>query len=127
MAPAYRTVFAVAAVALLSSGCVVAIKDGPSSYNASSTGWQARQDLNRRVIPTLPLGTPVAEVIDRLGQPDFTEAFNDADNEFRALFYRTHHVKGDGRTTRDETTPLVFRDGVLHGLGDDYYRRLMGR
>jgi hypothetical protein len=34
------------------------------------------------------------------------------------LLYRTRLVREDGRTTRDETTPLVFVDGELVGWGE---------
>ena len=31
---------------------------------------------------------------------------------------RTHRTHSDGDTTRDETTPLVFEDGKLVGIGE---------
>ncbi|MCA1799537.1 MAG: DUF3192 domain-containing protein [Xanthomonadaceae bacterium] len=105
------------------SGCVIVI-DG--AKEGSSVGWQTRQTLNRSVIPSLALGTSFDEVTRELGEPEFTEAFSTDEGEYRALFYRTHRWKGDGITTREETTPVVFRDGALAGVGDDYYRRLTG-
>lgn len=106
------------------SGCVIVAGDSASRY---SSGWQEREALNRSVIPTLALGTPFEEVKRELGEPEFTEAFSTDDGEYRALFYRTHRWKGDGITTREETTPVVFRNGALAGIGNDYYARLSGR
>jgi hypothetical protein len=40
------------------------------------------------------------------------------------LFYRTQRKHSDGETTRDETTPLVFRDNRLIGWGDGVYNDL---
>lgn len=37
----------------------------------------------------------------------------------RVLFFRTQHRHSDGETSRDETTPLVFRNDTLIGWGDD--------
>ena len=43
---------------------------------------------------------------------------------YEVLFFRTHRTHSDGETTKDECTPLVFRDGVLIGFGDKAYRQL---
>jgi hypothetical protein len=40
------------------------------------------------------------------------------------LFYRTHRRDGDGVTTKDECTPLVFKNGLLIGWGDAAYQAL---
>ena len=37
---------------------------------------------------------------------------------FDVLFYRTRLVTEDGRTTKDETTPIVFAGGAVIGWGD---------
>ena len=42
----------------------------------------------------------------------------------QVLFYRTHHQKSDGKTTKDECTPLVFKQNRLTGWGDKAYQYL---
>ncbi|PKL94995.1 MAG: hypothetical protein CVV18_07155, partial [Gammaproteobacteria bacterium HGW-Gammaproteobacteria-8] len=51
-------------------------------------------------------------------EPAFSEAFTIDGVAHRVLFYRTQRVEGDGVTTRDETTPLVFVEGRLAGWGE---------
>ena len=60
-----------------------------------------------------------SQVVGRLGAPHFSEAFTRDGEEFRVLFFRTRHRHSDGETSRDETTPLVFRNDTLIGWGDD--------
>ena len=55
---------------------------------------------------------------ERLGEPDLVESFLRDGEEFVVLRYRTHRQRGDGETTRDETTPVVFVDGNVVGWGD---------
>ncbi|HBO12182.1 MAG TPA: hypothetical protein DD491_05290, partial [Halieaceae bacterium] len=58
---------------------------------------------------------------DRLGTPADSEAFTRDGEEFRVLFYRTRHRHSDGETSRDETTPVVFRNDELVGWGQRVY------
>jgi hypothetical protein len=58
-------------------------------------------------------------VVEQLGAPDFSEAFSKKDDSYRVLFYRTQHEHSDGETTKDETTPLVFKNDRLIGWGQD--------
>lgn len=115
----------------LASGCILHVsEDGVSSGYDGDWGdsWRDRQERNRKAIARLDLGTPVEEVERELGSPDFSEAFVAVDGgEYRVFFYRTHHRHSDGDTTRDETTPVVFRDGRVYGFGDDVYGQLGGR
>lgn len=123
-----RTIAMVLAAGL-AAGCVLHVSDdGISSGYEGDWGdsWRDRQERNRKAIARLELGTPIDEVERELGAPDFSEAYADADGDYRVLFYRTHHRRSDGDTTRDETTPVVFRDGRVYGFGDDFYRRLTG-
>ena len=113
----------VAVVALSTAGCVIAVTEDGMYSGRSETGWEARQQMNRAYIHGLALGTSVQEVRQELGDPDYSEGFNGEDGEYRVYHYRTHHVRSDGKTTRDETTPVVFRDGVVVGFGQDYYLR----
>jgi len=52
---------------------------------------------------------------------DFNELFEKQDGTYRVLYYRTQKTMGDGITTKDECTPLVFRNGELVGWGDSAY------
>ncbi len=120
---AVKTTVALSAILAL-SGCVIAVTEG-GSRSETRTSWQAQQDLNRSTIHAAALGSSIEDIRGRLGEADFTEAFVRNDGEYRVLFYRTHHMRSDGKTTRDETTPVIFRDGALVGFGDDFYRRLV--
>ncbi len=83
--------------------------------------WQERETFNLKQIGRLNLGTPRDDVIRLLGSPDISEAKVTDSGELLVLFYRTHHVKSDGITTRDECTPLLFKDDVLIAWGADAY------
>ncbi|MBY5992757.1 DUF3192 domain-containing protein [Ferrimonas balearica] len=86
--------------------------------------WDDRQKHNVAVIASLEPGLSKTVVMERLGNPDFSEALNDADGQgILVLRYRTHRTKGDGETTQDETTPLLFRDGVLFAWGENAFER----
>ena len=100
---------------LLLSGCVVAIGNDDDDWDE---GWSKRQRENREAIAELELGLRRDTVIQRLGAPDFSESFLRDGQEFAVLFYRTHRRRGDGETSRDETTPLVFVNDDLVGWGD---------
>lgn len=104
------------------AGCAVTVNDGAGAGHESD--WRERQENNRDEIARLEIGMSLAEVRERLGRPDITEAFMRDGTEFRIYHYRTQHRRGDGKTTRDETTPLVFRDGRLEGWGDTLLRRI---
>jgi outer membrane protein assembly factor BamE (lipoprotein component of BamABCDE complex) len=82
-------------------------------------GWKKDQELNRKIISELVIGTERANVLERMGTPNFSEAFVKEEQQYSVLFYRTHHTDSDGSTTKDETTPLVFKDDKLIGWGED--------
>lgn len=100
-------------------GCVIAV--GPDGFD-SGDHVSRRDSKMRERLAELPLGQSMAMVRDELGEPEFSEAFTGKDGEYRVYFYRTHRTKSDGDTTRDETTPLVFRDGKLIAFGADAYQ-----
>ena len=110
---------AAAVVVATLSGCVYV-----NGEHVSTGDWRDEQRHNREEISSLKLGVSTGEVINRLGTPTDSEAFTDDGIEMRVLFYRTTHQHSDGETTRDETTPLVFRDNQLIGWGDKVYRDL---
>jgi len=107
----------VATLSALVTGCIYV--DG--EY-VDRDDWRDAQDHNREAISQLKLGTASRDVVADLGTPDDSEAFTDNGAEVRVLFYRTTRRHADGETSRDETTPLVFRDGLLVGWGKEAYR-----
>lgn len=94
--------------------------------NPESMNWREREIFNRKYIGRLELGTKSDEVLRLLGPPDLSEALKTKQGELVVYFYRTQHVKSDGVTTRDETTPLIFRNEQLIGWGDPAYKDLTG-
>ena len=124
---ALKTMGLIAALAMAvgSAGCVFVVGDDEWTNDSRNDALE-QQRYNRVAVPKLALGTPIDAVRDDLGEPHFAEAFSREDGEYRVLFYRTHRTDADGDTTRDETTPVVFRDGAVVGIGEDFYKRLVG-
>jgi len=89
------------------------------SHHWDDENWQDTQEANRKTISELVIGTERANVLMRMGTPAFSEAFVRDEVAYGVLFYRTHHTDSDGETTRDETTPLVFKNDKLIGWGSD--------
>lgn len=110
-----KTVALVSMAALLSS-CVVAI--GNDDFDNEHEKWQGRQDRTLKMINNLDLGRDLGSIESEFGLPDFTDSFMRSGEAIRVLHYRTHHSHSDGKTTRDETTPLVFIDDQLVGWGE---------
>ena len=106
------------AAILLSStaltGCVVAI--GNDGFQEDER-WEQDQKRNDRYINGAQIGTSINAIRADLGEPDFQDSFQRHGEVFEVLYYRTHHRHSDGKTTRDETTPMVFIDGALVGYG----------
>jgi len=108
---------------LMTSGCVLSI-GGDGHDDNHYTSVRAQERNNRDYISTIAMGTPSSAVVTHLGTPDFTDVFTGKDGEYRILRYRTHRAESDGDTSRDETTPLVFLDGRLVGVGEEAVLRL---
>jgi hypothetical protein len=101
------------------SGCVVSVGGGSDSHYGAD--WEDREFNNRKHIANLEKGTSYESVLRKMGVADFNELFEKQDGTYRVLYYRTQKTMGDGITTKDECTPLVFRDGNLVGWGDSAY------
>jgi hypothetical protein len=97
------------------SGCVIVTGD----RDRDGDSWREEQTDNRKQISDLQLNTSRLDIIQKLGVPNFLEAFVKETDEYRVLFYRTQHIHSDGDTTKDETTPLVFKNDKLIGWGQD--------
>jgi outer membrane protein assembly factor BamE (lipoprotein component of BamABCDE complex) len=89
------------------------------SHNWDDKNWKDTQEANRKIISELAIGTERSNVLMRLGTPSFSEAFVKDEEEYSVLFYRTHHTKSDGETAKNETTPLIFKNDILIGWGNE--------
>lgn len=87
--------------------------------------WQDRQAYNNAKLSELTLGQPLDTVTLVLGKADFSEAKTVEQDSLLVLFYRTHHSKSDGETTRDECTPLLFKNNKLIAWGQDTYQQYL--
>ncbi|MCC2614838.1 DUF3192 domain-containing protein [Aestuariibacter halophilus] len=113
---------AVFTLPVLLSGCVVSV-GGDDDYGYHRD-WQDREQDNRRYIADLNLDVTLASTKRKMGTPDFTESYQQGDDQITVLFYRTHRHDGDGMTTKDECTPLVFKNERLIGWGDTAYAQI---
>lgn len=112
------------------SGCVVNVGDGESGWDSSGS-WEKVQDKNRTNLTKLSLGMPKDQVMMLMGTADFSEAYiqqsaqqGEANKEVLVLFYRTQRNNGDGKTTKDECTPIVLSNNALVGWGETAYGKI---
>lgn len=106
----------------LLTGCVVAVgNDGKSSYSSS---WERTHEKNRKAIANMERGKQYQAVIDKLGTPSFSELLKHDGDEYRVLYYATNSIHSDGKTTKDECTPLLFKDNQLAGWGEHALKQL---
>ncbi|EKE69896.1 DUF3192 domain-containing protein [Gallaecimonas xiamenensis] len=110
---------AAALLVLPLSACVV-IADGDNDDRGNSSHTKLERQ-NRDAIAGLSTGMSRADVVTRLGTPEFDDQLTDG---HRVLFYRTQRKHGDGMTSRDECTPLIFDTDKLIGWGDLALQRL---
>jgi outer membrane protein assembly factor BamE (lipoprotein component of BamABCDE complex) len=78
----------------------------------------------------LELGMTKEQVMQIMGKPDFTEAYQKPGGVSEILFYSTKQRRvdtyrrwPDENITKDECTPVVFEHGKLIGWGDEYHQR----
>lgn len=121
-APLLSKLLVVSVLTATLSGCVVAI--GDKTERQSESSWKKAQAYNLQQINQLQLGTQIDDVRASLGAPDFSELFQKDGEQVQVLFYRTHHVSSDSKTTKDECTPLVFKNNQLTGWGEKAYQYL---
>ena len=98
------------------SGCIVVSEP---SWDKDDPQYDQIHDErgNRQAIAKLNLNADFESVRNDLGTPDFSERWIEDNNEYQVLFYRTQRVHADGMTTKDECTPIVFKNGSLIGTG----------
>lgn len=87
--------------------------------------WEDRQAYNNAKLTELSIGQPIEQIKTLLGKADFSEAKSSNNDTLQVLFYRTHHSKSDGETTRDECTPLLFKNNKLIAWGQDTYQQYL--
>lgn len=115
-----RLVATILCTSMFLSGCVISV-DGDGDYGNSSS-WHDNAKQNRKHLSRLQPGTSYEQVLNTMGVADFNEFYKTDGDQFQVLYYRTQRVEGDGITKKDECTPLVFKNGVLAGWGDNAYK-----
>ncbi len=110
----FKSVLAAMIAVTSLTGCVITVHDDGERSGAS---WRERQVENRKAISQLQLGTSINQITEQLGGADDSEGFKRDGKSYVVLYYRTTRRHQDGETTRDETTPLIFEDGLLVGWG----------
>jgi len=110
-----RSVILIPALVSSLSGCVIAV--GSDRFE-SDDDWAGRAKANNRSILSMDIGRSMESIVNEMGNPDITEAFQREEKTVHIYYYRTQHLRSDYRTTKDEATPLVFIDGVLVGWGE---------
>ncbi|MBD1581165.1 DUF3192 domain-containing protein [Pseudoalteromonas sp. S16_S37] len=104
----------------LLSGCIVAVSDGEVEHGwvKNSGNWERTFQDNRKKIAQLSLGADYQSVLDSFDTPEFTELVKKGDNVYQVLYFATNSKHSDGKITKDECTPLVFKDSKLIGFGE---------
>ncbi|MCK8045619.1 DUF3192 domain-containing protein [Shewanella sp. 1CM18E] len=87
--------------------------------------WEDRQAYNQAMLTDLTLGQPIADIKTIFGKADFSEAKISNDDTLQILFYRTHHKTSDGQTSKEECTPLLFKQGKLIAWGEASYQQYL--
>ncbi|MGL5359170.1 MAG: DUF3192 domain-containing protein [Shewanella sp.] len=112
------------------SGCVVNVGDGEAA-SVEHGSWQRQQEQNRSYLTKLSLGMSKEQVMTLMGTPELSESYiqqtaqvGAAPKEVLVLFYRTQRQHEDGKTTKDECTPIVFRNNALVGWGETAYSQI---
>ncbi|WP_076408134.1 DUF3192 domain-containing protein [Shewanella sp. UCD-KL12] len=113
----------IGAASLSLSGCVLNIGDGESGWSGQE-GWEETQNVNKANLSKLSLGMTREQVSILMGTADFNEAYIEKDKEVHVLFYRTQRTNGDGKTTKDECTPVVLSNNTLVGWGEMAYKNI---
>ncbi|MFT4809400.1 MAG: hypothetical protein ACI9LX_002749 [Paraglaciecola sp.] len=113
------TVAALLGLSLGLSGCVISV-DSDGEYGHHSD-WQDKEQKNRKYISQLQQNTGYEKILNRMGIADFNELHSKGDDTYQVLYYRTQRIDGDGVTTKNECTALVFKNSVLVGWGESAY------
>ncbi|MFD2168410.1 DUF3192 domain-containing protein [Thalassotalea euphylliae] len=104
------------------TGCVVSVggdDDGHYSYDLNDREYE-----NRKKIARLQVNSSFGDVQSLLGVADFNEVYQKENENVQVLYYRTNRKHKDGITTKDECTPLIFKNGMLVSWGEKAYAML---
>jgi len=104
------------------TGCVVSV-GGDDDYGMQHS-YEDREYENRQKIARLELNTSFADIQSKLGTPDFNEVYQKNGENIQVLYYRTNRKHKDGVTTKDECTPLIFKNSQLVSWGETAYNML---
>lgn len=119
-----RILLAALSLPVLLSGCVVSV-GGDGEYDSDyHYSYKSLEKKNRAHIADFTTDMSISAVKSKMGVPDFNEMYQRGDDNVQVLFYRTQRNEGDGMTTKDECTPLVFKNGVLIGWGEHAYQKI---
>jgi len=105
------------------TGCVVAVGGDDDGYSMSHD-LNDREYDNRKKIARLQLNSNFNDVQSMFGTADFNEVYQKEGENIQVLYYRTNRKHKDGITTKDECTPLIFKNGVLVSWGESAYKML---
>jgi hypothetical protein len=98
------------------SGCVISVdRDSEHGYHS---GWNDKEHNNRKQIAKLNPNLSYNTVLNRFGIADFNELYKVDEDTYQVLYYRTQKIDEDGVTSKQECTPLVFKNRSLVGWGD---------
>jgi hypothetical protein len=112
-------IVALLGVSLGLSGCVISV-DGEGEHGYHSD-WQDKEQKNRKHLARLQQGTSYKSILTNMGIADFNELYTKNNDTYQVLYYRTQRMDDDGVTTKDECTPLVFKNDALVGWGESAY------
>lgn len=76
---------------------------------------------NRSKLVNLKIGMTKNEVINLMGKPSKSEAYEIQGKNFEFWLYLTEYEWLEYSTRRPEYTPLAFEEGFLKGWGRNYY------
>jgi uncharacterized protein DUF3192 len=105
------------------SGCVIAVGGEKDSYGYSFD-YEDREQENRAHIAKLQLDMSFERVQNLMGTADFNESYDKNGEAIQVLYYRTHRTAKDGMTTKNECTPLIFKNKRLTSWGDTAYQQM---
>lgn len=100
------------------TGCVIAV-DGKGEWDANT--MHSSHDTayeNRKKLAELEADMSFSDVKKKMGVPDFNETYEKNGEKIQVLYYRTNRKHADSMTTKDECTPLIFKENVLVSWGD---------
>lgn len=98
------------------AGCSINI--GEDGWDGHGSSHKSLEYNNRQQISNLRIDTPFVEVVNRLGTAEFNEVYDKNGESIQVLYYRTQRKHSDGFTTKDECTPLIFKNGLLKSWGE---------